>query len=413
MINECNLMVLGGGIGQVPLIQSAKNLGFRTIVVGSPGNYPGYKIADICLEFNFMEKVKIIEAVKKYKINGIVTQVDSAVEIAAEVAEEQGLPSIGLDVAKKFTNKKLMHEECEKLGVRVARWYSVRSLEEAYFKIRSFEYPFVVKPSDSSASKGVSIIENVTEVENALKNAFLNSDSNEIIIEEFIEGEEYVFESITNNNSTTILAVGKREYFNIKGKKIPSATIFYNYENDSVVKEASEICADYISGSGLLWGLSHSEFIINRGTNEIVFIETSARGGGASISSDLVPLYTGININELLVKMAVGQKVEIPKKNKTNKIVAYISFLMKPGIIKNDFNSTAIEMLSGVKKVYGVNFKKGDIVGEIDHKGSRYGPIVIEAKDMDDFEMIKSNVMKKVSFLHSFKNKVYQDAIWN
>lgn len=39
-------MILGAAYWQVPIIQSAKELGYRTIVVGIKGNYPGIAIAD-------------------------------------------------------------------------------------------------------------------------------------------------------------------------------------------------------------------------------------------------------------------------------------------------------------------------------------------------------------------------------
>ena len=39
-------MILGAGIYQVPLIKKAKSIGYYTIVVSIPGDYPGFNIAD-------------------------------------------------------------------------------------------------------------------------------------------------------------------------------------------------------------------------------------------------------------------------------------------------------------------------------------------------------------------------------
>ena len=40
------IMILGAGIYQVPLIETAKKMGLYTIVVSIPGNYPGFALAD-------------------------------------------------------------------------------------------------------------------------------------------------------------------------------------------------------------------------------------------------------------------------------------------------------------------------------------------------------------------------------
>ena len=46
-----NLMIMGAGIYQVPLIKTAKRMGVHTIVVSIPGNYPGFALADeVCYE---------------------------------------------------------------------------------------------------------------------------------------------------------------------------------------------------------------------------------------------------------------------------------------------------------------------------------------------------------------------------
>ena len=40
------LIILGAGIYQAPLIRQAKELGLFVIVVSSPGDYPGFALAD-------------------------------------------------------------------------------------------------------------------------------------------------------------------------------------------------------------------------------------------------------------------------------------------------------------------------------------------------------------------------------
>ena len=67
------IMILGAGIYQVPLIETAKKMGLYTIVVSIPGNYPGFALADKVYYENTVDEDKILAIAKKERIKGIVT----------------------------------------------------------------------------------------------------------------------------------------------------------------------------------------------------------------------------------------------------------------------------------------------------------------------------------------------------
>ena len=57
-------MILGAGIYQVPLIETAKKMGLYTIVVSIPGNYPGFALADKVYYENTVDEDKVLEIAK-------------------------------------------------------------------------------------------------------------------------------------------------------------------------------------------------------------------------------------------------------------------------------------------------------------------------------------------------------------
>ena len=65
-----NLMILGAGIYQVPLIRKAKELGYRTVVVSYPGRYPGFDVADEVLHLDTTDSEAILDAAKHLNIAG-------------------------------------------------------------------------------------------------------------------------------------------------------------------------------------------------------------------------------------------------------------------------------------------------------------------------------------------------------
>ena len=58
------LLILGAGIYQVPLIETAKRMGLETIVASIPGNYPGFALADKVVYENTVDKEAMLALAK-------------------------------------------------------------------------------------------------------------------------------------------------------------------------------------------------------------------------------------------------------------------------------------------------------------------------------------------------------------
>ena len=58
----------------------------------------------------------------------------------------------------------------------------------------------IIKPTDSAGSRGVSIIENKSQVDELFLHAKNNSKKGEVIIEEFIEGNQISTETVIYND---------------------------------------------------------------------------------------------------------------------------------------------------------------------------------------------------------------------
>ena len=113
------IMILGAGIYQVPLIETAKKMGLYTIVVSIPGNYPGFEIADQVYYENTVDEEKILEIAKKERIKGIVTTgTDVCVKTIGRVCDAMGLNGLSYEASKVAVDKMLMKSRYEEFGVR-------------------------------------------------------------------------------------------------------------------------------------------------------------------------------------------------------------------------------------------------------------------------------------------------------
>ena len=105
-MSKNRLLVIAGGTWQVPIIKKAKALGFEVVNSNLYEDSIGFEYADYSEVSDVKNKEKNLEFAKKYQIDGVVTdQSDIAVPTVAYVASQLGLPTIGEDKARLFTDK--------------------------------------------------------------------------------------------------------------------------------------------------------------------------------------------------------------------------------------------------------------------------------------------------------------------
>lgn len=135
-----------------------------------------------------------------------------------------------------------------------------------------------------------------------------------MLVEQVAHGREFVVEGLAINGRFINLNVGDTYYFNIPDVFAATQRIFPTNADVVLRKKVEEINEKIIKGFGLKQGISHSEFIMNG--DDVILIETAARGGGVFISSDLIPLCTGLHTEEFLLNIAMGNINEMPEIKK-------------------------------------------------------------------------------------------------
>ena len=116
--------------------------------------------------------------------------IDRAKELSERLFGSYYVPE---EMWKCARDKIWFKSQCFRAGLDVPQIYEISYplIPEQYNKLR---YPVVVKPSDSTAAQGLTICRNLSEFEKAYEYALKYSSNNKIVVEEYIEGEEYVLE---------------------------------------------------------------------------------------------------------------------------------------------------------------------------------------------------------------------------
>jgi D-alanine-D-alanine ligase len=142
--------------------------------------------------------------------------------------------------------------------------------------------PVFVKPNESGSSLGVSKVKVVEELLPAIEKAF--KEDNQVLIEEFIEGRELTIGVYKANGYLHALPateiVSKNEFFDYEAKYTPGVTKEITPAKiDNSLKEQLESKALFIYRHLNCRGIVRMDFILQRSTNKLFFLEVNTMPG--------------------------------------------------------------------------------------------------------------------------------------
>lgn len=380
------VLVIGAGIGQVHIVQLAKAKGLYTIVVSPMGNYPAIPIADELFECDIYNREKIVEFAKEQGVVAVLSdQNDLMMPTVAFVAEKLGLPGNSFEQTMSYCDKTRFREVCDEIGVPVPKHITVCDNEVPDLDV---SLPWIVKPADSQSNIGITKIEDKTNLEPAVRVAISKSKQKKAIVEQFFQGKEYVCEGFVFDGKYYLINFGDRRYFS--GTLIPSQTLFPSCLSQDIQQKIIECEQKVANAIHPNFGIIHSEYMVNLQTGEIRAIESAIRGGGVFISSHLIPLSTGIDVNSLLLECALGhvshEQVEDIIKTRKERASAYVCFTLPKGVINSVDGTKEIMALPGIEMCDLHNIAVGMQTEPMQVKGSRKGPILVSADSREELE---------------------------
>lgn len=313
--------------------------------------------------------------VEKYGIDAIITAAtDKPLVMMARIAEQYNFPFYSIETAQWSTDKFQMKKRFLKGEIPCAKGRLVKKIEDT----ADMAYPVIVKPRDNSGSRGVKFCRTKEELMWSIAEALENSKMDSVLVEEFIEGQEYSIEGLHYDGKAEVIQFTEKKTtafpYNVElGHKQPANL------NDGQKEAIREIIAKIGKALRFENCPSHTELKINE--RGIFVIETSPRLGGDYITSTLVPLSTGINMEDQLLHIALGEKVDITT-GKFDAASGIEFFNFSRGVVENiDFKR--IGEITQDPSIKNIDFKlaEGDRVACITSSLNRYGGVIFNAKD--------------------------------
>lgn len=307
--NKKKILLLGGSAAQLIAIEKAKELGYYTVLCDYLPDNPGQYIADSFHLVSTTDKEAVLKVAKEEQINGIVAySSDPAAPTAAYVANAMNLPGMDYDVVRHFCEKQLFREFLSKNGFNVPQSVEVKvPYDYDSIDISHLQFPLIVKPTDSSGSKGITVIESESELKEALKYAQEYSRNKVLIIEEFIRRDHpFVIEAeiFTINGEVVTWGVINSIRDTASNPLLPAA---YSYplevspsRKELVRKEVSRL----VKATGNTSGAFNIEMIIDK-HDRLFFLDAGPRNGG-NMLPEFISMIARKDIVEATIKTAMG-----------------------------------------------------------------------------------------------------------
>jgi carbamoylphosphate synthase large subunit len=188
------IMMLGASHFQTPAIKYAKEAGYTVISVDNIPSNPGHTFSDRYENISTLDKNKVLTFAQTQPIDGILAYAsDPSAPTAAYVAEKLGLPGNPYHSVLTLQRKDLFRDFLVNNGYNVPRSKTFHNQLEAaaYVEYLLESQSVIIKPVDSSGSKGVNKIELMSEFETHFNHAKQFSSSGNVIIEELIQKKGY------------------------------------------------------------------------------------------------------------------------------------------------------------------------------------------------------------------------------
>lgn len=271
------ILLLGSGELGKEFVIAAQRLGQTVVACDKYAGAPAMQVADDCEVFDMLDGEALAAAVAKHRPDVIVPEIEAIRTERLYDFEREGIQVVPSARAVNFTmNRKAIRDLAAKeLGLKTARYFYAKTLEELREAADRIGYPCVVKPLMSSSGKGQSVVKGPDEVEAAWHYGCEGSrgDIRELIVEEFIRFDsEITLLTVTQQNGPTLFCppIGHVQKGGDYRESFQSPHIAPEH-----LAEAQRMAAavtEALTGAGL-WGV---EFFLSH-ENGVYFSELSPR----------------------------------------------------------------------------------------------------------------------------------------
>ncbi len=389
------ILILGGNFFQKTAIIRARELGYYVITADYLPDNPGHKFANEYHNVSTVDKEAILELAEKLRIDGILSFAsDVSAPTAAFVSEKLNLPTNPYESVRILTDKGLFRDFLKRNGMEMIKGESFEDIASAGQYAVKTGFPVMVKPVDSSGSKGVSKVTKEEDFEGAFELALSYSISKKVIIEKYIKKKTYQIDGDGFIRDGKIYSFFVMDQHN-NIEKNPHAPIGLSYPSIQPMPyqvNAYQMMQNIFDRLDMRFGAFNFEYIIGEDDN-VYLLEIGPRNGGNFIP-DTIAYATGVDMISASIKACVGDDYEaelIPKKNKA--ATSYVIHSMNSGKFRGLHIDQEISPRIIKQEIF---VKEGENVSEFRNGGDSLGCMVLKYDSVQEMDCEMDEMWKHV-----------------
>lgn len=397
------LLMLGGSLYQTYAIKEAKRLGYYVITCDYLPENPGHKYADEYHNVSTTDKDAVLKLAKELDVDGIVAYAsDPAAPTAAYVCEELGLPTSPYKSVEILSNKDLFRDFLQQHGFICPKAMGFTTYEDALAHIDKFHFPVMVKPVDSSGSKGINKMTDKSQLKSFVEDALSYSRSKRFLIEEFIvkKGHQISGDAFSVDGKLVFHCLGNEFYDPNCDKDFAPLGECWPFQMEHKYIEDLEDQLQRIMGLLNMKSNAYNVEAIVGEDDKVYLLELGARSGG-SLIPQVTEYATGINMVTWVIQAAAGDPIDLSVLNGKREmpIRGYWSNYMVHSDKTGKYQSISFD--PDFEKNHLVDFvndlKVGDEVHRFRDAQDCIGEFILRYDSMEQmFEVIK-NIESKIN----------------
>jgi biotin carboxylase len=387
------ILILGAGIHQVSAIRKAVAMGWRVVTADYlPGNL-GHRYSHEYVNVSTADVDGVVREALRLRVDGVCTfGSDAALASVGAVCDRLGLRGISRRAAQIMSRKDLFRAFMRSGGRRAPRFVSGTKDSEVVESMAGLSFPVVVKPVDSSGSRGVARLDAMDpgKALAAVRGAMGYSHSRTVCAEEFLEGVEVGGDGLLAGGRFAFVAVTQKHLdgFLVKGHRLPGAL---SPADAGAVVEALEDCCGAL---GYREGPLNFDVMVHGGRATI--IEISGRLGGNGIPA-VIERATGEDLEEAVLRGALGERTAFRSRGEALRGCASVVFGSPVG-----GTIERIESFEGVRRLVPevlelrLAASEGERAEAFAHNGAMIGYAVFDCARAEDYASLSGRIVDSI-----------------
>ena len=397
MKSQKRLLMLGGSHFQIPSILSAKEAGHYVITCDYLPENPGHKYADEYYNVSTTDYEGVLKLAKNLDIDGIVAYAsDPAAPTAAYVAEKLSLPGNPYDSVVTLAYKDKFRSFLKANNFNVPESKGFDDIHNARAFFLQIKKPVMIKPVDSSGSKGVRKIYDISEFDDAFNYALEFSRAKRVVVEEFVlrKGYQVAGDGFVVNGKLVFTCFANEHFDEYCNPLVPIGESFPAIHDKKLLNLARMEIQRVLSLLGWRDGALNFDFMFDE-DDRLYLLEIGPRNGG-NLIPDVIRIATGVDIIRYTINAALGLDCsELHMKDPDGYYSSYILHSNRSGILDH-IDSSAIQ--SDIL-FYQEFISSNQQVDRFDGSNHTIGALILKHSSLEEMLERMSNMGKYINVI--------------